>query len=77
MVKKCSVCGHGQTRPGTTTITLEHGGTTLTVRGVPAQVCLACGEEYVDDRIALGLLKSAAAAARSGVRAAVRNYVMA
>ena len=73
----CNVCGRGQTRPGTTTITLEHGGTTLTFRGVPAQVCPACGEEYVDDRIALGLLKSAAAAARSGVRSAVRDYALA
>jgi YgiT-type zinc finger domain-containing protein len=74
---QCSVCGRNQTRPGKATITLEHGGTTLVVRGVPAEVCPACGEQYVDDRIALRLLKSAEAAARSGVRSETRDYAVA
>ncbi len=46
---KCVVCKHGETRPGTTTVTLTRGETTLVVKGVPACVCSNCGEEYVDD----------------------------
>lgn len=45
---KCVVCKHGETRPGTTTVTLIRDGTTLVVKGVPASVGSNCGEEYVD-----------------------------
>ena len=44
-------------KPGKTTITLERGGLTLVVKGVPAQVCPNCGEEYVDEPTATRLLQ--------------------
>lgn len=45
---KCVICKHGETRPGMTTVTLERGGATLVVKGVPARICGNCGEAYVD-----------------------------
>ncbi len=74
---KCVICKHGEVTPGTTTVTLERGHTTLVVKGVPAQVCLTCGEEYVDDEAARGLLDTAEAAVRTGVQIEVRQYAAA
>ena len=72
---KCVVCKHGETRPGTTTVTLTRDGTTLVVKGVPACVCSNCGEEYVDETTTAHLLEVAEQAARSGVEVEVRDYV--
>jgi YgiT-type zinc finger domain-containing protein len=71
---KCVVCKNGETRPGKTTVTLEKDGATLVFKGVPADVCANCGEEYVDSEITAALLKSAEAAARSGVQVEIRQY---
>jgi YgiT-type zinc finger domain-containing protein len=71
---KCVVCKKGQTKPGRTTVTLEKEGATLVFKGVPANVCANCGEEYVDAKITARLLKVAAEAARAGVQVEVRHY---
>ena len=58
-------------------MTLERGHTTLVVKGVPARVCLTCGEEYVDDITTKGLLETAETAARTGVQVEVRQFAAA
>jgi YgiT-type zinc finger domain-containing protein len=50
---KCIICKNGETKPGNATVTLEREGTTLVIKGVPADVCANCGEEYVDETITL------------------------
>ena len=45
---KCIICKHGETKTGTATVTLTRDQLTLVVKGVPAQVCDNCGEEYVE-----------------------------
>ena len=72
---KCVICKQGETRAGKATVTLERDGTTLVIKGVPAQVCLNCGEEYVDEKTTARLLTAAEEAARAGVRVDVREYV--
>jgi len=74
---KCVVSKKGETKPGKTTVTLEKDGATLVFKGVPADVCANCGEEYVDSEITAALLKSAEAAARSGVQVEIRQYTAA
>lgn len=74
---KCVICRHGETRPGKATITLERGGATLVIRGVPADVCANCGEEYVGEAATARLLKSAEDAVTAGVKVDVREYVAA
>ena len=71
---KCVVCKKGETKDGTTTLTLERDGTTLVFKGVPARVCGNCGEAYVDGEITAGLLKTAEEAARSGIQVEIRQY---
>jgi YgiT-type zinc finger domain-containing protein len=74
---RCLICREGETRPGTATVTLERGGATLVVRGVPARVCANCGEEYVDEQAAASLLGTFDAALEAGVQVDVRQYVAA
>jgi YgiT-type zinc finger domain-containing protein len=72
---KCIICKHGETKPGTATVTLTRDQLTLVVKGVPAQVCQNCGEEYVDENITAQLLRVAEEAAQAGVEVDVREYV--
>jgi len=58
------VCKQGETRPGVTTVVLQHGGATL-FSDVPARVCENCGEEDVDEQVAETVLASAEASARA------------
>jgi YgiT-type zinc finger domain-containing protein len=71
---KCVICKQGDTRPGTTTITLEREELTLVVKNVPAQVCQNCGESYVDAEATEYLLKSAEEMARAGTQVDIRYY---
>ncbi|MFH1112414.1 MAG: type II toxin-antitoxin system MqsA family antitoxin [Pseudomonadota bacterium] len=46
---KCVICKHGETRLGTTTVTLERGKTIVIIKDVPAEICVNCGEYYLDE----------------------------
>ena len=50
---------------------------TLVVKGVPAEVCANCGEQYVDEEATSRILGAAEAAAKAGVQVDVREYVAA
>ena len=71
---KCLICKHGETVRGETTVTLEHGSTTLVIKGVPAEVCENCGEAYVDESTTAVLLDEIKAAAELGVDVEVRRF---
>jgi YgiT-type zinc finger domain-containing protein len=74
---KCVVCRNADTQAGAATVTLEHGGLTLVVKGVPAQVCPNCGERYVDEQVGTELLETATELAKSGAQVEIRQYVRA
>jgi YgiT-type zinc finger domain-containing protein len=75
---RCAICGNGETKPGTATLVLEErGGLTMVIRGVPAEVCENCGEEYIGEAIAETILAKAEQAAREGVQVEVRDYAAA
>lgn len=74
---RCVICKHGETRPGQATLAFTRDGTTLVVKGVPADICVDCGEEYVDVATTARLLSTAEEAARAGVKVDVRDYVSA
>lgn len=71
---KCAICKHGETEPGTTTITLERDSLTLVIKNVPAQVCENCGEAYVDEATTRELLETAEAEVRAGTQVEIREY---
>ena len=74
---KCVICKQGETQPGVATVTLTREMMTLVVKGVPAQVCTNCGEEYLNEDITAQLLQPSEEAARAGVQVYVREYVSA
>ena len=74
---KCVICKHGDTAPGLVTITLERGGTTIVIKGVPAEVCENCGEQYVDEQTTSRLLSQSEQAIAAGVQVEVRGYAAA
>ena len=71
---KCVICRKEETEPGEATVTLERDSLTLVVKGVPAQVCKNCGEEYIDEEVVNGLLRTADEEASEGARVDVREY---
>lgn len=71
---RCVVCKKSETRPGKAMVTLERDGLTLVVKGVPADVCENCGEEYVDEDIVRELLETAEQEAARGTQVDVREY---
>lgn len=74
---KCVICKHGETQPGTTTMTLERENTTVVFKYVPAEVCQNCGEAYLDASTTRHLLHVVEEAARIGVQVDVRQYAAA
>ncbi len=74
---KCMICKHGETREGTTTVTLEKGNSTIVFKEVPAQICDNCGEKYIDESTTKDLLKKARDIIKNGVEVDIRKYEMA
>ena len=59
------------------TVTLERGEFTYIVKGLPAQVCPNCGEDYVSEQITSELLKAAGQMIQSGTLVDIRHYLAA
>lgn len=74
---RCVVCKQADTRQGVTTVTLDRGDSTFVVREVPAQICPNCGEDYVNEKVAAELLRSAEELSRAGTQLDVRRYAAA
>jgi len=74
---RCVICKQGETKPGKATVTLERDGMTLVFKSVPANICVNCGEEYVDERITKELLRAAEEAVKAGVQVDIREYIAA
>jgi hypothetical protein len=47
----------------------------LVVKGVPADICANCGEEYVGEATTADLLRTAEEVSHAGVEVDVREYV--
>lgn len=71
---KCIVCHHGETHPGTTTVTFHRDGQTVVVNEVPAEVCENCGEAYVAEDVTKKVLEIAAEARKAQAQVLVRDF---
>jgi YgiT-type zinc finger domain-containing protein len=71
---KCVICKHGETQPGSTTVTMQRGRCTVVVRGVPADICDNCGEYYLSEEAASAVLLRAQAAAANGAEVELAGY---
>jgi YgiT-type zinc finger domain-containing protein len=68
------ICKHGETKKGTTTVTLEKGSSTIVFKEVPAQICDNCGEKYIDESTTKELLNKAREIVKNGVEVDIRKY---
>jgi len=74
---KCMICKHGETKQGTTTVTLEKDSSTIVFKEVPAQICDNCGEKYIDEATTKELLNKARNIVKNGVEVDIRKYEIA
>ncbi|MRG90710.1 type II toxin-antitoxin system MqsA family antitoxin [Polyangium spumosum] len=70
----CPLCKHGETAPGTVTVTLQRGESTVILKGVPASVCENCGEYYLDEATTSHVYAIAERAVRDGAEVQIRRY---
>ena len=73
----CVMCKHGRLMPGHTSVLVERDNTTIVVRGVPADVCGTCGEDYLEASVAAAIEDVLRGATAAGVRFEVREYAAA
>jgi YgiT-type zinc finger domain-containing protein len=71
---KCLICERSETVSGFTSIPFERGEFRLTINNIPAQVCPNCGEAYVEEDVAVLLLKNTEYKFEEGVREDVLEY---
>lgn len=53
----CLICHSAQTVTGVASIDFERDEFRAVIHQVPAQVCPACGESYLDEDVAVALLQ--------------------
>jgi len=71
---KCPICRHGETRPGTVTVTLQRGEATIVIKSVPADVCDNCAEYYLSEEVTRRVLELGEEAVRKGVEVEILRY---
>jgi len=57
----CLICRQAETVDGLTSVHFERGEVRVVVKDVPARVCPSCGEVYVEEDVAVRLLRDAEA----------------
>ena len=62
----CLICRQAETVEGLTSVNFERGEMRLFIKNVPARVCPSCGEAYVEEEVALQLLREAEEMSKAG-----------
>lgn len=60
--------------PGRTIVTRNRQQCTIVVKDVPAEICVTCGEYYLDESVTEELLRRADSAARNGAVVEILAY---
>ena len=63
----CLICRQAETVVGLTAVHFERGEMRLVVNNVPARICPSCGEAYVNEGVAVRLLRDAEELSKTGV----------
>ncbi len=70
----CLICRQAETVDRLTSVHFERGEMRLVVNHVPARLCPSCGETYVEEQVAVSLLREAEAMSAAGEGDAVIEY---
>jgi len=68
-----ALCKHGETLPGTTTVTIDTGNVVV-VRHVPADICQNCGADYTHGDVMETIERIVETATNAGTLVEVREY---
>ena len=63
----CLICRQAETVDGLTSVTFERDEMRLVFNSVPARLCPSCGEAYVDEDVAVQLLRDAEEMSKMGM----------
>ena len=72
---KCIVCQDGETQEGVTTVTLARKGHMVVIKDVPADICMSCGEDYVDPHVIREIIELIDKMPEKDILVDVRQYV--
>ena len=70
----CLVCRQAETVDGFTSATFERDETRLVVKQIPVRVCPSCGEAYVDEDVAVALLRQLDELSATGIMETVIKF---
>ncbi len=70
----CAICKLGVSKPGSVTVTLQRGETTVILKQVPAEICDNCGEYYLSADISKRVLETAEKAVRNGAEVEILKF---
>lgn len=70
----CLLCRQAETVDGFTSAAFERDETRLVVRQIPARVCPSCGEAYMDEDVALALLRELDELTATGIMETVVEF---
>jgi YgiT-type zinc finger domain-containing protein len=70
----CLICREAEIVERFTDVSFQRGEMQLVIQKVPARICPSCGEAYIDERVALQLLKDAEEVSNAGMRDDVIDY---
>ena len=70
----CLICRQAEIVDGLTSVNFQRGEMRLVVKSVPALVCPSCGEAYVDEEVAVKLLRDVEEISKTGMMEGVIEY---
>ena len=70
----CLICRQAEIIGGLTSVSFQRGEMHLVINNVPARVCPSCGEAYVEEDVAVRLLRDAQEMSRAGMLNVVCEY---
>lgn len=71
---KCVICKNGTTSEGLVTVTLQRNTSIIIIKNVPADVCVNCGEYYLNEDVAGSVLRNAEKATENNPEVEVLQY---
>ena len=72
----CALCKADALAPGLTTVTLQRDPTTVVIKGVPAEVCGACGEYYLSEDVSRAVMALGEGAVARGAGVEILRFAV-
>ena len=71
---RCLICMQAETVDGLTSMTFERSEFRLVINHVPARLCPNCGEAYLEEDVAMTVMRDAERESAQGTREVAHEY---